>query len=243
MNFLRFKTAVARQFERLEHDCDRLFRADVSGSDLWEAYLAAFPPGTNSIFRTRAEYDCSCCRQFIKAIGNVVAIIDGQVESLWDIKCDEPTYQTVADALATLVKSRPIADLFRHTERTAGTDKNFEHLVENGPRTWNHFFVNIPPRFVCSGVEIGLQLSEARATHDVLKRSLEELTTESVDTVLELIAQGSLYRGNEHRSTLKIFQRLKRDYEGLPQRFEERDVFVWSILNSVDGAVARIRNT
>lgn len=31
------------------------------------------PAGTNPIFRERTEHDCSCCRNFVKNLGNVVA--------------------------------------------------------------------------------------------------------------------------------------------------------------------------
>ncbi len=239
MDFQKFKLPVAKQFAAMsEHN---LFRVDIDGAHLWGAYLESFPAGTNAIFRERAEYDCSCCRQFIKAVGNVVAIIDGALVSVWDITTNEPAFQAVANALSLLVKGAPIANVCLHREATAGTDKNFEQLMEPEPKviTWSHFFVRLPTACVSNGVDIGPKLSEYRAQHDVLKRSLEELTDEAVDTVLELIAQNSLYRGEEHQFAVESFRKLKRQYAAVT----DRDAFVWSQIRTIPGSVAKIRNT
>src|SRR5690606_16578545 len=171
-----------------------LFRANVDKDKLWETYLASFPEGTNPMFRERTEHDCSCCRSFIRAVGNVVAITSkNEIVSIWDVDVadKEPAYQAVADALAKLVKSKAIENIFLSVESTAGTDKNFEEVVNGTPIEWQHFFVNIPREYVVRGVDIGTKLSDARALYDVLKRSLDELTEDAVETVLDLIAQNS----------------------------------------------------
>lgn len=76
MQFSSFKQAVAKQFSKMAQG--PLFVTDVSGDELWETYLSSFPDGSNPIYRTRTEHDCSCCRQFIKNIGKAVAIKDLQ---------------------------------------------------------------------------------------------------------------------------------------------------------------------
>lgn len=48
-------------------------------------YLASFPPGTNPIYKTNTEHDCTCCKNWIRNLGNVVAIVDGRMETMWDI--------------------------------------------------------------------------------------------------------------------------------------------------------------
>lgn len=75
MDFQKFKRAVAKQFDgMLKHG--RLFRVNIDRDLLWSTYLSAFPAGTDPMFRKRTEHDCSCCRQFIRAIGDVVAIVE-----------------------------------------------------------------------------------------------------------------------------------------------------------------------
>ncbi len=241
MNFIKFKEKVDAQFTLMSKG--ELFRTSVTKDKLWETYLSSFPEGSNPIFRERTEHDCNCCKQFIRAVGNVVSIIDNKLVSIWDITIDteeEKPYQVVADSLAKLVKSAPIDNVFKHTERTAGTDKNYEDN-DDGVITWDHFFVNIPSQFVMRGVDIGNKLSDFRSTRDVLYRGLTEINDESVDTVLELIAQNSLYRGEEHKNSLKIFKKLKTEFNKLS--VEERDNFVWSIISTLSPAIAKIRNT
>lgn len=244
MQFSTFKSAVAQQFKKMSSH--ELFTVAVDKDDLWACYLSSFPPGTNPVFRERTEHDCSCCRSFVRTVGVVVAVIDGKLTSIWDIAVDEPAYQAVADALSTLVKSKPIENVFLHTERAAGVDKTFENAVA-GVKTWDHFHVNTPAgalgqkNFVCPGAQIGPRLSETRALHDVLLRSLNEITDDAIATVLDLIAQNSLYRGEEHRHAVNAFQQVKRDFAMVAPGGV--DGFVWSRVREVPPSVSKIRNT
>lgn len=252
-DFNRFKVAVAAQFERMSRGTGQLFRVNIPPDDLWSAYLAGFPPGTNPIYRERSEHDCSCCRQFVRSIGDVVGIVDGELTSIWDIEIpEEPAYQTVADQLADIVESAPIAEPFLHYESHAGVDHNFEMVIdeiERGPvhatgvstvKTWTHFHLNLDKRFVRPKAEIPTLLGERRATHDVFLRSLTEISADAIETVLDLIAQGSLYRGEEHRATVTAFRAAQKKFAALGDD-RARDLFAWTA--DASGAVSRIRNT
>ena len=141
MNFNVFKKAVATQFAKMAKS--PLFVTAATGDDLWATYLAAFPEGTNPIYRERTEHDCSCCRQFIRNIGNVVTIQAGKLVSIWDIEPTGTPYDLVAAAMSSAVKAWPVANVYRHYERSVGTDKNFEQLV-TGQKAWEHFHVTLP---------------------------------------------------------------------------------------------------
>jgi len=248
-DFSTFKTAVARQFERMQHGPNaQLFRVDIAPDDLWAAYLAAFPPGTNLVYRERTEYDCSCCRQFVRTIGNVVGVVDGALVSLWDAWIpEEPAYQAVADALAAKVLAASITGPFLHYEPSVGTDKNFEELTGldggiTGTKTWSHFHVNLDKqRFVRAKDTIPTAIGERRSAHDVFLRSLTEIDDDAIETVLDLIGQGSLYRGEEHRATVQAFRVAKRQFTILAADPRAQDLYAWTA--DASGAVARIRNT
>lgn len=245
LDFSKFKFAVEKQFNTLA--AGKLFRANVSKDDIWETYLSSFPAGTNEVYRERREYDCSCCRQFVRAVGDAVAIIDGKVVSIWDCDISEPNFKIVAKAMSAFVKAGPITDKFLHSEKTVGTDKNHEDLGGGKVQTWNHFFAKIPHasntgnNHWCQGVDIATKLGEFRALHDVLLRSLLELTVDSIDTVLELIKNKSLYRGNEHEHAVKAFKKLKTEFDKLSM--VDRDAFVWDRVSDIPVAVSKIRNT
>lgn len=235
MDFNLIKQAVATQFEHMQKSM--LFRVNIDKDELWRTYLNSFPGGSNPIWKVRTEHDCSCCRQFIRNVGDIVAIINNKIISIWDITVKEPAYQVVVNELAKFVKSKPILDPFFHYEKTVGTDKNFQQLLDSSEViTFTHFFVNINPRFVLKKDTIPTKLNELRSAKDVFSRSLNEITDESIEVVLDLINQNSLYRGEEHKGLVTSFKEAKSKYQSLPEL--EKTLFTWT--NSI-GALARIR--
>ena len=92
MEFNEFKKALQKRFAEITKDATHLFEVAVDKDELWNLYLDSFPAGTNEIYRERREYDCSCCRNFIKAIGNVVVIKNNTVYSIWDVEIYDPAF-------------------------------------------------------------------------------------------------------------------------------------------------------
>jgi len=239
VNFQVLKQAVAKQFERLQ--ANAMFRVAVDKDALYATYLGSFPEGTNPLYRERTEHDCSCCKQFIRAVGDAVAIIDGKLETIWDVKVPaEPGYQAVADALAAFVRSHKIANPFLHYERSAGTSQSFEQLT-TGVKTWDHFHVNIKPQYVMKNADIASALGEQRAVRDVFMRSLTEITDDAIETVQELMANRSLYRGDEKKFIVETFAKVKKQFNKL-KTDAERELFAWSQFKTIHVSVAKIRN-
>lgn len=232
MDFNSVKTAVAKQFERMQKL--PMFRAELDKEELWQTYLGGFLPGTDPVHKTRTEHNCTCCRHFIREVGDAVAVDGEVIVSLWDVQASE--YQPVVDAMSKFVKSHPIGDVFLHPERTAGTDRSFQQLTER-VQTWTHFHVHVESRHVLRREDIPTKLSELRSTRDAFLRSLTEVSDDSLETVLDLVAQNSLYRGEENRGLLVEFRRLKAEYAKLSP--VSRVSFLWA----AQGAVARIRGS
>jgi hypothetical protein len=241
LNFITIKTAVAKQFDRMQKF--PLYRVAIERDTIWETYLSSFPAGTNELYRERTEHDCACCRNFVKNIGNVVAMIDGKLESVWDvIVSDEPGYQAVVNALSAQVKAASIANTFLHFENSAGSKPNFEQLTTGGVKTWDHFFVNIQSKFVMKGADIPSAMAIPRTAHDTLLRALETISMESIDTVLDLMSQGSLYRGDDHKFAVNAFSKLKKEYSKI-KTTAEKDLFAWTRIEGTAGSITGIRNT
>jgi hypothetical protein len=239
MKFKDFKEAVQEKFRGMTSS--ELFVTATEKDELWETYLGSFPEGSNPIFRERTEHDCQCCKQFIRACGNVVSITEGEVHSIWDIQIGGH-YQPAADALSALVKSKPISNAFLHYESTVGTDKNRQLLEGGDLLTWDHFSFELPPRCVVPKASIGTMLGDRRSTGEVFKRSLTELSQDAVDTVLELIDQNSLYRGEENRFAVQKFRIFKKSFDRLSDDYQ-RGIFSWRNTANLDASVAKIRNT
>lgn len=243
--FTKFKKAVAQRLDFLIERSIQLYLVDVEKDILWDTYLNAFPQGSNPIHRERTQHDCSCCRSFIKNYGGIVAFVDidgkKQMMSIWDVSEQVPhPYNRVAEALSELVRSSPIRDIFLPDEHRLGTDYNFETIEGmSQPKRWDHFYCEIPKSMVYNkSVSIETTLSRVRQTKQVIQRSFEELTPSAVQTVLELIEDKNLYRGEEHKSVLSKFQKLQREYIVST----DKDMYCWETAVTA-GRVAAIRNT
>ena len=239
MEFKEFKE-LQQQHVQTMFENPVLFVTDTTKDELWDIYLNSFPEGTNEIFRERREFDCSCCRHFIKAFGNVVVIKNNKLISIWDFETGSEIYQPVINALSKYVKSKEIRDVFVSSETGFGTDKNRE-LRDEEVFTWHHFRVNLPLKFRNKSSKSNESLMGTyRDSKNVLKRSLEEISEDSIDTVLDLIAQNSLYKGKEWESILKEFLKLHKEYNKLP--IKSRNNFCWEKSMEVGAVLSKIRN-
>lgn len=241
MEFKKFKQVFQANFAQLVNNADRLFEVAVDKDEMWSLYLDSFPEGTNPIYRERREYDCSCCRHFINNIGAVVVIKDNQVHTIWGFDTGSTTFQPVVDALDAYVKSKAICGVYVSFEAKIGTDRNLEIGHDGNVRTWEHLYAELPARHVFrKDRSWGDIQNDFRTGKEVFKRSLEEITDEAVDTVLELIRSNTLYRGAEWAASLGKFAENKRKYNALPE--ESRDNFAWAESVKAGPSVTKIRN-
>lgn len=215
----------------------KLFTVHVTKEEMWDTYLSSFPPGTNPMFRERTEHNCSCCRHFIRDMGAVVAIDQEQTISIWDIPNLPEPYRTVAKAMSDLIHSRPINSVFFHDQEKVGTPASREASPEGKIHTWTHFHCELSPQHIVHRTNLATRRGHANTTVEVIRRSLDEITIDAVETVLDLINQQSLYRGEEHKHAVKTFLTAKRYYDTLDA--EKKNLFVWASATPIVG----IRNT
>lgn len=241
MEFKKFKNLLESNIQELIKDEAFLFEVNLDKDELWELYLDSFPAGTNEIYRERREYDCSACRQFIKNFGNVVVINDNKIKTIWDLETDSDTFQPVVDSLNEFVKSAVIQDVYVTDTKYIGVDKNYEN-VEGEILEWNHLYLELPPRFVSRGSRsYGDIKGELRSSKEVFKRSLDEISEESLNVVLDLIYQNSLYKGEEWKNILIRFRDHKKVYDKL-EKESERDNYSWKNSLEEGSVISRIRN-
>lgn len=239
--FLKFKKALQDHFNEMQKDVTHLFEVDVDKDELWNTYLDSFPAGTNNIFRERREHDCSCCRQFIKNIGAAVTIKDKQVHTIWELELNDSTYQPVCDALDAFVKAHNVTDIYTTTFPKMGTDFNFEEINGRSHR-WDHFFLELPNKFVNKSNSSNEEIKgQFRDTRNVFKRSLDEITMDALDTILELINSNTLYKGEEWKGVLTEFKKYKKEYDKLTSE-SDKELYAWEKSVTAGIAIGRIRN-
>lgn len=228
--FTEIRNKMQLQFNKIQ-ETGNLFYVDVDKSIVWETYLAAFPE------QYRQENTCNCCKSFIRQYANIVGIdSNNQMITLWDFETEDPEYKDAVLALGNYVRSKSIAGIFRNGFQKCGTDKNLD-AVKN--IVWNHFYIELPKTFVIK--DSGPVEATALDNKNVLMRSLQEITEDATNTVIELINQNSLYRGNEFIGMVKEFQKVQTEYRKIKQ--PNKSNYCWHKSGTVSQAITRIKNS
>lgn len=236
------RNKLMENFAEMTKDVTYLFEVDVDKDEMWNLYLDSFPAGTNEIYRERRSHDCSCCRQFIKTVGNAVIIKDNKVTTIWDFETNSDTYQPVLNALSAFIKSHAVSDIYVSKFKKIGTMSNYEEMENGRMHEWSHFFLELPDKFVDrTGRSEGDIKGGFRDTRNVFKRSLDEIDMDSLDTILELITSNTLYKGEEWKGALTEFRKYKAEYDRLATE-EEKNNYAWEQSVKVGIAIGRIRN-
>lgn len=235
MQFRDFKIKMQKHFNEMINGKKALFVTDVDKDMIWETYLKSFPA------EEQQSHNCNSCRQFLRPYANLVTIENNKVVSIWDFTCDEP-YASVAKALHKLVISKPIKNVFVTKLNKLGTDYNQEHVGDK-IITWNHFYVELPTSLVLGkrGNSEESTMADYRSSKDVFKRGLDELKMDAINTILELINQNSIYRGQESKGAISAFKEIKAKYDLLPE--SQKDNFAWDQCILIGPGLARLNNT
>jgi len=242
-HFPAFAKLVATSFKDLTKT-PTVFVVDVAGDTLWAEYLAAFPDGSNPLYKKSTEHDCSCCRHFIRRAGLVVTVGENEeLRTIWDKAADSApgVYGAVATRLRDLVRRGAIGDLFRvgpketsfGTERSRALDKDTGRAL-----TWDHFYTG-PISKALQSPAPDTARGDYRTTVQVFERGLVELTPDAVETVLSLIDSNNLYRGQEHKPAVVGFMKAQRAFLSKPPG-RARSMYAWA---NADNPAARFRNT
>ena len=242
MEFKEFRNMIAEHFKKMTEDVEKMFEVGVDKDEMWNTYLDSFPAGTNEIFRKRREYDCSCCRQFVKQIGSAVVIKNNKLETIWDLGIHDDKFEPVAKAMSDFVRRHCVTDVYVSKFKKVGTEYNYEQYENGTMKKWEHFQIILDDKFVDKTARsIGDIKGGFRDTKNVFKRSLDEISMDALETVLELINSNTLYKGEEWKTILMEFKRYKKEYEKLSSD-DVRDLYTWE--NSVKAGIAigRIRN-
>jgi hypothetical protein len=237
-DFHTFATAVHTRYNEMAKN--ELFEVDITPDEIWAAYLAAFPEGTNPVFRINTEHDCSCCRNFIKNLGRVITLgVNGERKTVWGLWEDSPApYNEVGHVLSTLVLRAKIKSVYRTKEHNYGAEQSRELRADGSVHVWKHFHGKVALKHRSDDADT--IRGKMNTTAQVFQRGLEELRVTDVMQVLQLIDAKALYRGEEHKAAVVEFQKLQHAYKDLHVGSQERDDFVWANLSS---PAARFRNT
>ena len=237
MEFYQFKKDVEAAFIKMM-EAGKLFTVNVDNDLLWMGYLLSFPEGEE-----RQSHNCNACKSFIRHMGKAVSIdpVTYEIRTFWD-DVHTPGYEKTAADLAALVKEAVINNIFmQDMNEFHGCDHNIQRLPDGTTRQWNHLYVQLPDvyRFNIrrsNFATLGALKGDVIARRNVFFRSLTELKTDVVETVIDLINDNNLYRGAEFLKGLQEFLKVKREVENLTNL----ENYCWL---HYDNPIAKIRNT
>lgn len=231
MNFEDLRKQIQKNAEKLQQG-NQIFTVDYSTDDIWNAYISGFDNED-----VKQEHSCNSCKSFLRQWGSLCAIINNKIVTLWDGIKNAGIYQKSVDQLANYIKSRPIKSVYLCSHRKCGTDSN----IDLEGHKWTHFYIELSPKFVNKTGNITTIQADHRTDRKTLERGIVEITQNSVETVLDLIAQNSLYRGNEFKSLVESFREVQN--EALSLADQEIELYLWEKTSVLGPAVCRIRNS
>lgn len=206
-------------------DCERLFVVGISREEIWDLYLSAYDDPD-----IKQRHNCNCCKSYIRNVGNVIGIKDGQRVTMWDFEATGD-WVNVPKILHKAVMNAEIVGVYSPVQSTFSQPKS---LVDkgNGPIQFNHFYCSLPKEHMRSPSDV----SHLNSAQQVFARGLEEFTMDTLNLVVDLMNQGSLLNGTTFLEGVKQFRNLKKAYD----KAEEKEAFTWEY--SIKPG-ARIRNT
>lgn len=231
--FKQFADKVNAKYNEMSKN-ETLYRVNVSKDDLWNLYLGSYTGEEAKIFRERPVHDCQTCKSFINRLGNVVSITENDtIDSIWNVQGLTGQYKTVAENMHNLVVSGDISSIFYISETLAGKEYNIES-TEKGDIRWEHFYADIDSKFV--KLDLGPINSENESTVSVFNRALNEFSTSTLETVIDLCS--SIYKGEEFLPVVSKFKDAKVKFDSLSTK--NKKIFIWKEFKNYP---SKIRNT
>jgi hypothetical protein len=140
------------------------------------------------------------------------------------------------------VKSKDIRGAFVSDRRKFGTESNIELRDGGDAHRWYHLCASVSDSVkTFKYSDIGSVAGKRRDTRNVLKRSFDEISEGAIETVRDLISQGSLYKGEEWNGPISAFFDLYKGYHAIRTK-KKRENYCWVQSAKAGEALSRIKN-
>lgn len=232
-----FAKEIYARLDLMTKSGNPIVELDYDG-DIAEVYLDNIPEEYNPIFRERRYFDGNYDKRFLRSVGNMAMITeDYKVVSLWDFE-SETFLEPARKAMLEAVKECNIKDLFLHFEKWVGNEPNIDSKDKR--IIWEHYLYRLPNSLVEKADHIPTVQSKYRSAYESLSRSLKEVNVDDLTTVIDLIEDNAIYRGQEFLEVLVNWRSDKEEYDKI-----NTDEFVWylAIKGMKDRTLLKYRNS
>jgi hypothetical protein len=243
MNYKQFRASVEAAGKLLTHltreDHVLVMRGNATERKrVKEVFISALPESEQQ------SHTCNCCFAFLNQVGTLAAILreDYLVWGLWDLVGQhvpqDSMYHPAVEAMKAYCNTLPFGPV-RKVETWTGNKVGTPHNTSATTRVrWEHFNFEVMRE---TKALLETPPSTQREKRDLFYRGLNEITPEAASTALELVRQGSLYRGDQYQAAIESFVRLQEKMLQLPA--EKMEPFFWFHSGRQPESVVRIRNT
>lgn len=239
--FKKMQSQLQEYFDDYFLKEDFLFRLDCDVGEVWNLYLDSFPPEIKGIYYEKPWHDCQRCWSWFRTMANVVMIDDNyEIKTLFDFETI-PEYRDVFKTLDEFLKTKQVKDLFLHDKSSVGVFRSFtEH--EDWFEECHHFYLDIPDKFYKGSDELASEIGDARTQRKLFEDTLNLISVDAVDTVLELVYSKTLYRSNQWKDTLEGLMDVLKDYEQIDSKCDLNNWF-WKKSATLPRNIVHIKNT
>lgn len=236
-NFQKMRDKLQEHFDSTMA-LEKLFKIDCDVEEMWNLYLDTLP----QIMEVENRWhDCTACHRWFRKAANIVALTsDNQIITLWS-GTTIPEYEHVFDVLNNyLLNKKQIKEAFFTSREEIGIATNYAEDDNGNPHRHDHFFLTLPKTVIRDGIKVGQTKDKVSTNRQVFERSLNEISLDALNEVIDLIEENNLYRGQQWYNQLKKFRGLKRQVINV----DEDDLNNWYWLKSreVGSVISKIKN-
>lgn len=247
----------------------KLFRSNISGQEVWNAYLKGFKKAEDPVFRdpSSTSHNCNICGNFVRRYGNILALDeDLNIMSIFDVEAKGEYTNTISTLSKTLraskivnvafetfaeLNSLPYESCSKSMDKfKLGTEKNFKKytpeeagmyggIIPHEIYTFQHMMLTLPSQYVDkTGSSIESIMADYRSDKEVFKRAMDEIPSDTLELVIDLINQGSLLNGDSHVKKVEAMLELKKEYGDITTNKKDN----WAWVKSSKFGLAKFRN-
>ena len=239
--FKKMQSQLQEYFDDYFSKEDFLFTLDCDIEDVWNLYLDSFPDEIKGIYHEKPWHDCQRCHLWFKTMANVVMIDDDyKIRTLFDFKTI-PEYQDVFRALDEFLKTKRVENLFLHDKHSVGVFRSFAEY-DGGFDENHHFYLDLPEKFYEDTENLASELGDALTQRQLFEDTLNLISPDAVDTVLELVHSNSLYRSIQWKDTLEGLKDVFEEFIQLDSNCDLNN-WLWKKSANLPRNITHIKNT
>lgn len=217
---------------------EKLFKIDCDVEEMWKIYLDTLPPVMG---KTNLWHNCTSCHRWFRKVANVVGVTsDGDIITLWSGETI-PEYELVFKKLETyLIEKKQIKEAFFSSASSVGIKTSYAEDEDGDVFRHDHFYLELPEKIIREGVKVGQAKDKVATNRQVFESSLNAISMEALNTVIDLIEDNNLYRGEQWYNQLKKFRGLKSQVDNISEDYLNN----WYWVKSMEAGpvISKIKN-